>query len=96
MYFISENNDIESNSPFKICKNENDDWETNVFSYIFLKGNKYTIYICNLISNHYITYYKYYFFPILNNTIINNTQEGHYIIDSPKILHMEKNKEYNL
>ena len=25
VYFISENNDIESNSPFKICKNENDD-----------------------------------------------------------------------
>ena len=92
VYFTFENKyrvEYDSNSPFRICKNENDDCKDNIFSYKFLKRNEYTIYIG---GSH--KYFYYNFFPVLNNTIINNANEGHYIIESPKILYLEKNKQY--
>ena len=53
----------------------------NVTSYNFLKDKEYTIYIS--LKNYFNVIINYCFFPIEQNTIINVSQEGYYIIDSP-------------
>ena len=99
VYFIYEDYLIEyKDSPFIICENKKDECVNNTLTYNFLKGKEYTIYIkkINKINNPKeivkINYYS--FFPILQNTVLNIKEEGHLIIDTPKILIIEKNKDF--
>ena len=79
----------EKDSPFIICKNKKDECIKNILSYIFLKENEYTIYI-DINNKNMRTHWNYAFFPALQNITI--TKEGHYTIDSPKIItKIEKN-----
>ena len=94
--YFTFGNDLYSDynySPFVICKNKNDECINNVFSYNFLKGKEYSIYI-TLNDNLSKAIINYCFFPIFHNTIQNIVQEGYFIIDSPKILIKDKNKEF--
>ena len=85
-------NNNNNDSPFIVCINKNDECMENVFSYNFLKGKNYTIYISLIKNRPYEIIFC--FFPIIQNTIINVSQEGYYIIDSPKILIIDENKEF--
>ena len=80
-------------SPFIVCLNKNDECMNNVLLYNFLKGKEYTIYIYFIKNYPYKIINYYCFFPIIQNTIINVSQEGYYIVDSPRILIIDKNKE---
>ena len=103
VYFIYDDNLNEyKDSPFIICENKKDECVYNTITYNFLKGKEYSIYI-NKINNQIndpnerekinkINYYS--FFPILQNTILHIKEEGHLIIDTPKILIIEKNKDF--
>ena len=86
----------EINSPFIICEiekeNSNDKCVKNVYSYNFIKGKKYKIYIKLLLIPKYL--WKYYFIPVFENTIQNISEIGQYNIDFPKIFNLEiTNKE---
>ena len=99
VYFIFEKNledyqeEYKYISPFIICENEYDECINVNYSYYFLKGKKYTIYI-NLILNYpyynHKYFYAYSFFPVTQNTIQTINSEGTYIIDSPKIFFIEE------
>ena len=103
VYFTYSNLDnpiYNVDSPFLICKNKNEECVTNIYSYTFTKGNEYTLYF-NIIKDPNIDiididvnyFSKYTFFPISQNTII-NIKEGHYIINSPKILYLDKSYNF--
>ena len=85
--------DFYNYSPFIICRNTNDNCRNNIFSYNFLKGKEYTIYI-TLNDNLPKAIINFCFFPIFQKSIQNMAQEGYFIIDSPKILIIDKNKEF--
>ena len=96
VFFISEKNN-KIFSPITICENVFDNCKDIDYSYYFLRGKKYTIYI--KLSMYYpesdfIYFYTYSFFPVVQNTIYNITNCDYYIIDSPTIFSFDENKEF--
>ena len=103
VYFISEKNERDKPkefkyiTPFIICENEYDECININDFYYFIKGKNYTIYI-NLTTNYpehdHRYFYSYSFFPATQNKIENITNEGNYVIDSPKIFLIEENQKF--
>ena len=96
VFFISEKK-YEIFSPIIICENEFDNCKDIDYSYNFLRGKEYTIYIklaMNYPKSDFIYFYTYSFFPVVQNRIYNITNDDYYIIDSPTIFSFEENKEF--
>ena len=96
VFFISEEK-FKICSPIIICENEFDNCQDIEYSYYFLRGKKYTIYVKltkNYPKSDFIYFYTYSFFPVFQNAIYNITNNDYYIIDSPTIFSFEKNKEF--
>ena len=84
-------------SPFKICKEDNDECVEDVKLYKFSKEHSYTIYInfVNYNDTSYYFYFPFLFFPI-SQKIIKNINPGYYTSLEPILYYFQIKNNQNL
>ena len=98
---------LNSENPFEVCDEEKHSCESNIVKYHFYKNKNYTININCDKTNNYNGYNEYYFlttfsfFPIRQNNIEEQKDNGFLVTNQPKIYYInlnnnKNNKEQNL